>query len=46
MIGIAFVIIGALFLMKNLGLIQGIAWDIVWPLILVVLGISLIIKKK
>ena len=46
MIGAAFIIIGILFLLKNLGLIQGIAWDIVWPIVLIVLGASILFKKK
>jgi len=46
MMGVALVIIGAIFLMKNLGIISGIAWDIFWPLALIVVGISMIFKKR
>lgn len=45
MIGIALVTVGVLFLFKNLGLISGIAWDIAWPVILIVLGGAMILKK-
>jgi len=38
--------IGIVFLFKNLGIMPEIAWDIVWPVILIVLGLTMIFKKK
>ncbi|MFA6321898.1 MAG: DUF5668 domain-containing protein [Candidatus Buchananbacteria bacterium] len=46
MFGIALVVIGAIFLMKNLGMIPGVNWDIVWPMAVLVIGIAMIFKKK
>lgn len=46
MFGAALVIVGAIFLLKNLDIISGVAWDIVWPIILIVLGLSIIFKRK
>jgi len=45
MLGIALVVIGAIFLMKNLGLIPGVNWDIIWPLAILVLGVAMVLKK-
>jgi len=46
MLGAALLIIGVLFLLRNLGIISGIAWDIIWPVILIVFGLGLMLKKK
>lgn len=46
MIGVALVVIGAVFLLKNLGLIPGVNWDLIWPLALLVLGVAMILKRK
>lgn len=46
MLGVALVVIGAIFLMKNLGLIPGVNWDIIWPLALLVIGVGMVFKKK
>ena len=46
MLGTGLVIIGVIFLLKNLGIMPSIAWDIIWPIILVVVGLSMIFKKK
>ena len=46
MLGVALVVIGAIFLMKNLGLIPGVNWDIVWPLAVLVIGVAMVFKRK
>lgn len=38
--------VGIIFLLKNLGIMPTIAWDIIWPIILMVVGLTLIFKKK
>ena len=38
------IIIGAVFLLKNLGLINVDVWGIIWPLILIGLGVYLALK--
>lgn len=46
MFGISLIVIGAIFLLKNLGIVPGIAWDIVWPIALIVIGLAMVFKKK
>jgi len=46
MLGAGLVVIGIIFLLKNLGIMPEIAWDIIWPIILVVVGLTMIFKKK
>ncbi|OGZ26747.1 MAG: hypothetical protein A2365_02550 [Candidatus Nealsonbacteria bacterium RIFOXYB1_FULL_40_15] len=43
-IGLIIVFIGILFLMKNLGLISGDLWPVIWPVLVILLGISILIK--
>ena len=45
LIGIFLICLGLLFLMDNLGFIQGKIWDYVWPVFFIVLGASLILKR-
>jgi len=46
MIGAGLVILGVVFLLKNLGIMPDIAWDIIWPVILIVIGATMIFKHK
>ena len=46
MFGVALVVVGVVFLLKNLGILPSVAWDIVWPVALVVIGLAMIFKKK
>lgn len=46
MFGFIIIILGILFLLVNLNIITEGVWDIFWPLLLIVLGVGLIIKKK
>lgn len=39
------IIIGSAFLLKNLGYISGGTWGIIWPLLLVVFGIGILLRK-
>ncbi len=43
--GAAIIIIGFIFLLQNLGLIPGSAWQIVWPCLIILLGLSMICKS-
>lgn len=45
MLGAILVIVGIVFLLKNLGIMPSIAWDIVWPIAIIVLGLTMIFKK-
>lgn len=46
MLGYALVIVGGIFLFKNLGILAMVDWDLVWPIVLVVVGLLMIYKKK
>ncbi|MFA6593953.1 MAG: DUF5668 domain-containing protein [Candidatus Buchananbacteria bacterium] len=43
---IALIIIGAIFLLKNLGLLAGINWDVIWPIVIIIVGVIWLFKKK
>lgn len=46
MIGYALIVLGAIFLLKNLGLLAMVNWDIVWPLVVIIAGIAMVSKKR
>ncbi len=37
--------LGIIYLLKNLGIITAGAWEIIWPLVLIFIGVYLIWKK-
>lgn len=45
-LGLVLIIIGATFLLKNLGYISQDAWDIIWPAILIILGLWILIRGR
>ena len=45
-LGLILIIIGAVFLLQNLGYISGAAWGIIWPAILIVIGLAVILKRR
>ncbi|MFA6918719.1 MAG: DUF5668 domain-containing protein [Patescibacteria group bacterium] len=44
--GAGLIIVGAIFLLKNLGIISGVAWGVVWPVVLIVAGLAIFFRKK
>jgi len=44
--GIAVIVVGIVLLLQNLGIISTGAWQIIWPLLIVLLGVSIIFKHK
>jgi uncharacterized membrane protein len=46
MLAVALIIIGAIFLLKNLGLLVMVNWDIIWPIVLIAVGVAMMFKKK
>lgn len=44
--GILLVVLGALFLLRNLGILGASVWGIVWPVAIVLLGLSMVFKKN
>ncbi len=43
--GFGLVVIGILLLLNNLGIIKGDAWDYIWPVALILIGVSMIGRK-
>lgn len=46
MFGIILVIIGLVFLLRNLGFITGDIWNILWPCLVIAIGLKFILKRK
>jgi len=44
--GIAIALIGLVFLLENLGVISSGAWQIVWPCLLIAMGLCMVFKKS
>lgn len=45
MVGIVLLIMGVMFLLKNLGLLPWFRWSIFWPVVLIVAGLAIIIGR-
>lgn len=45
-IGIAIIIIGLVFLLQNMGFISTSAWQIIWPALIIMLGVSVMMKRN
>jgi uncharacterized integral membrane protein len=45
-VGALVLVVGLVFLMQNLGYISGNVWQVIWPLIVIVVGFSMIIRNK
>lgn len=46
LLGFILLIIGIVFLLRNLGFISADAWDIIWPAIIIAIGIWILSRKK
>lgn len=46
MLGASLIILGAIFLLKNLGFLSMVNWEIVWPIAVIAIGIALVYKKR
>lgn len=43
--GIVLIVVGVVFLLQNLGYVTGEVWNVVWPAFIILIGISMILKK-
>lgn len=43
--GVLLIIVGTILLLKNLGLMN-VAWDIIWPVIIVLTGLSMVMRRS
>jgi hypothetical protein len=46
MVGILILVIGVFFLFKNLGLIAGNVWDVLWPVIVIAIGLRILMRRN
>lgn len=46
LLALALVVVGVLFFFRNVGILPAPAWDIVWPLILIILGAGVLLGGK
>ncbi len=44
-VGVFILALGLLFLLRNSGAIHGDTWDLIWPLLIVAFGASLIFRR-
>jgi phage shock protein C len=45
-VGIILIVLGAYFLLTNLGLFSNVRWDIVWPAVLIGVGLLLLLRRR
>lgn len=43
--GIVLIVVGVVFLLQNLGYVTGEVWNVVWPAFIILLGITMVLKK-
>jgi phage shock protein C len=44
--GIILIVLGAYFLLTNLGVLSNVRWDLFWPAVLIVLGLLLLVRRR
>jgi hypothetical protein len=44
--GLIILIVGVIFLLKNLGIIGGDVWPIIWPCLVITFGLSILWRQK
>ena len=45
-LGIILIVLGAYFLLTNLGVLANIRWDLFWPAVLIALGLLLLLRRR
>ncbi len=45
LIGLFFICLGILFILDNMGILGGRVWEFAWPIFLILLGSSIIIRR-
>ena len=45
LLALIFILLGVVYLLKNLGIIAGEVWGIVWPVILILIGVWILWKS-
>ncbi len=44
--GLLIILVGTLFLLKDLGLLVNMDWGLIWPLIIIMIGLSMVSSKS
>lgn len=44
--GFLVILVGALFLLRNMGIIVGVEWSILWPIIIMLIGITIVTRAE
>src|SRR2546423_5791540 len=44
--GIILIVLGAYFLVANLGLLSGFRWDLFWPIVLIAIGLLVLVRRR
>lgn len=45
-VGLLILAVGVVFLLQNLGYISGSVWEIIWPAIVIVIGLTMIFRGQ
>lgn len=43
--GVVLIVVGVVFLLQNLGYVTGEVWNVIWPAFIILIGISMLLKK-
>lgn len=43
--GVAIILVGVILLLQNLGFVSSGAWNVIWPALIILLGISILARK-
>ena len=43
--GYLLILVGAIFFLSNAGIFRGVQWQIVWPLVVIALGVLLLVQR-
>ncbi|HPW34446.1 MAG TPA: DUF5668 domain-containing protein [Candidatus Paceibacterota bacterium] len=44
--GIILIVLGVVFLLENMGIFSGAAWEFIWPIVLVGIGVWMVMRNK
>ena len=44
--GIILIVLGAYFLLANVGLLSGFRWDLFWPIVLIAIGLLVLVRRR